>query len=369
MAPVSDPVAIRSVRVAAYRIPTGNGPESDGTLEWDATTVCAVHVEAGGVRGFGYGYVEAAGARLIEDRLIPAVRGRDAMHTLGAWEAMRTVTRNAGTPGLARSAIGIVDIALWDLKSKLLDVNVGVLTGTRRDSCPIYASGGFTSYTVPELQEQLAGWVADGIPRVKMKVGRDPPADVSRVRAAREAIGPDAELFVDANGAYTAAQAIDLAHRFADHGISWFEEPVSSDDLAGLRWIRQRVPPGVAVTAGEYGWDSSYFRRMCAEAAVDVAQPDPIRSGGFTGFLRVAEICDAFSTPISAHTAPQLAVHLCCAAPRVVHLEYFHDHVRIANLVLEGAIVPRDDTMRPDRARPGIGLELKEKDAERYRVY
>lgn len=363
-----EPVPIRSAEVAAYRIPTGK-PESDGTLEWDATTMCAAHVDAGGVRGFGYGYVEAAGARLMEDQLIPAVKGLDAMDVVGAWESMRQRTRNAGHPGLVLSAIGVMDVALWDLKAKLLDVSVATLMGARRAECPVYGSGGFTSYTVGELQDQLAGWVEEGITRVKMKIGRDPESDPERVAAARAAIGPEPELFVDANGAYTRSQATAMAHRLAEHDIAWYEEPVSSDDLSGLRWIRERVPPGVQIAAGEYGGDVFYFRGMCEAEAVDVVQPDPIRAGGFTGFLRAAEVCNAFSTPISAHTAPQLAVHVCCAAPRVLHLEYFHDHVRIGDLLLDGTVRPRGDAMRPDRSRPGIGVELKESDAEKYRVY
>ena len=368
MTRLADGVAIDALSVRAYQVPTET-PESDGTLRWSSTTLTAVHVEAGGVRGFGYGFVDAAGARLIDEKLAPVVVGTDAVDTPGAWEAMRRETRNIGHPGLVLAAIGVVDVALWDLKGKLLDVNVGVLMGARRSECPVYGSGGFTSYPVERLQAQLAGWVEMGIPRVKMKVGREPGRDPERVRAARSAIGPDAELFVDANGAYTRSQAIGLAQRFAEHDVSWFEEPVSSEDLAGLRWIRSRVPAGMRVAAGEYGWDIVYFRRMCEAEAADVVMPDAIRCGGYTGFLRAAEVCAAFATPISAHTAPQLDVHVCCAAPGVLHLEYFHDHARIDDSLIDGAMTPEGGTLRPDRARPGIGLELKERDAEEYRVY
>ncbi len=369
MARSEEPVPIEAATVRAFRVPTDTRPESDGTFEWASTTVCTIHVQAGGKQGFGYGFIDAAGARLIEDGLIPAVRGLDAMNIAEAWEAMRHATRNTGHPGLVRSALGVVDIGLWDLKGELLDVNVSTLMGTRRDACDAYGSGGFTSYDVDRLRRQLAGWVEGGIPRVKMKVGREPGKDVDRVRAAREAIGSDARLFVDANGAYGRAQAIDMAHRFADLGVTWFEEPVSSDDLAGLRRIRDRAPPGMRLAAGEYGWDVFYFRRMCEREAADVLMPDAVRCGGYTGFLRIAELCDAFSTPISAHTAPQIDVHACCAAPGVLHLEYFHDHSRIDDLLIDGTITPTEGALRPDRSRPGIGLRLKERDAGKYRVY
>lgn len=369
MARFEEAVPIESVSVRAYRVPTDTQPESDGTLQWDSTPVCAVHVEAGGERGFGYGFIDIAATRLIEDTLAPAITGLDAMNVPEAWEAMRRQSRNTTLPGLATAAVGVVDVALWDLKGKLLDLNVSTLLGVRRDACDVYGSGGFTSYDVPRLQQQLAGWVDRGIARVKMKVGREPGRDVDRVRAAREAIGPDAELYVDANGAYGHAQAIGMARRFADLDVSWFEEPVSSDDLAGLRRIRDRAPPGMRIAAGEYGFDVFYFRRMCEHEAADVLMPDAMRCGGYTGFLRIADVCDAFSTPISAHTAPQIDVHVCCAAPGVLHLEYFHDHSRIDGILIDGATDPEHGALRPDRSRPGIGLELKTQDAEEFRVH
>lgn len=361
------PIPVESVEVRAYRVPTDR-PESDGTLRWDSTSVCTVHVEAGGRWGFGYGYATAASARLIVDMLSRSVIGLDALSPAAAWETMRRETRNVGHPGVVRAGIGVVDVALWDLKGKLLDVSVSALMGARREACPVYGSGGFTSYSASELKEQLAGWVDQGIPRVKMKVGREPEKDVARVRSAREAIGPEPALFVDANGAYTGSQAIEMAHRFAEHDVSWVEEPVSSDDLTGLRWIRGRLPPGMRLAAGEYGWDVFYFRRMCEAEAADVVMPDVTRCGGYTGFLQAAEVCNAFSTPVSAHTAPQLGIHVCCAAPRVLHLEWFHDHVRTDRMLIDGTIEPVDGTLSPDRSRPGIGLELKEQDAEEYRV-
>lgn len=367
MTRLSDAVPLGRFEVAAYRIPT-SAPESDGTLEWEATGLVVVHVEAGGSRGFGYGYVHPAGAHLIQDVLAPALQGLDAMAVRQAWEGMRRRTRNIGHPGLVMSAIGVVDVALWDLKARLLDVSVSVLLGARREGIPVYGSGGFTSYSIDELQRQLGGWAADGIGAVKMKIGREPDRDPERVEAARDAIGPDVELFVDANGALTAASAIALADRLAEHRISWFEEPVSSEDRAGLRHVRASVPPGVCVAAGEYGATATYFRRFCEDEAADVLMPDVTRCGGFTGFLRCAEVCDSFEVPISAHTAPQLDAHVCPAAPRCLHAEYFHDHARIAHMLFDGALSPVAGELRADRSRPGLGLALKTADAERFRV-
>jgi len=237
-----------------------------------------------------------------------------------------------------------------------------------RESIPIYGSGGFTSYPVERLQRQLSGWVEQGIPRVKMKIGREPEADPGRVRAARQAIGPQADLFVDANGAFHPRGAAALAERVAAEGVTWFEEPVSLDDLEGLALLRRRLPPGMAVAAGEYGYDVVYFRRMLAAGAVDVLQADAGRCAGFTEFRRAAALAAGALVPLSAHTAPALHAHVCCAVAPAIHVEWFHDHVRIERLLFDGVLEPRGGALAPDLSRPGLGLELKRSDAARYRV-
>jgi len=352
---------------SAYRIPTAE-PESDGTFEWDSTTLVLVELSAGDAIGIGYTYADVATASVIQEHLAGAILGRDPMAVPAAWEAMRHAVRNVGRPGIASAAIAAADNAFWDLKAHLLGVPLVTLLGAVRDSVPVYGSGGFTSYSLDQLREQLGAWVKDGIRRVKMKVGREPTADVERVRVAREAIGGTAELYVDANGAYSRKQALAFAERFAGHGVSWFEEPVSSNDLDGMRLIRDRAPPGMDIAAGEYGYDLVYFRRMLEGGAVDVLQADATRCAGMTEFLRVGALCAAHGIPLSAHTAPALHVHVCCALPNVRHIEYFADHVRIEQMLFDGARVPIDGSLRPDLSRPGLGLELKRGDAARYAV-
>ncbi len=358
---------IERVEVAAYTIPTDE-PESDGTLAWDTTTMVCVHASAGGERGFGYTYSHAAAAALVADVLAPLLQGRDAMDVPGAWRAMVSALRNIGRPGLGSAAVSAVDVALWDLKAKLLGVPLASLLGRARESVPVYGSGGFTSYSDERLRGQLGGWAEAGLSAVKMKVGRNPADDPHRVAAARAAIGPDRLLMVDANGAYARRQALAMAQCFAELGVVWFEEPVSSDDLAGLRLIRDRTPLGMEVTAGEYGYDAWYFRRMLDAGAVDVLQADATRCGGITGFLAVAHECAARGTPLSSHTAPALHLAVCCAADSVRHMEYFHDHVRIESMLLDRAPEPREGRLAPDLERPGIGFDLDEAAAQPYRT-
>jgi L-alanine-DL-glutamate epimerase-like enolase superfamily enzyme len=368
-----DPIAkagapVETVAVSAYTVPT-DFPESDGTYAWDRTTLVLVEASAGGKRGLGYTYAGVATAHLVDELLAGVVRGRDALDVPGAWAAMVHAIRNLGRPGVCSMAIATVDSCLWDLKARLLGLPLVKLLGAARAGAAVYGSGGFTSYGVQQLQRQLGGWAAQGIPRVKMKIGTHPADDLARVRAAREAVGPKVELFVDANGAYSRKQALAQAEVFAELGVSWFEEPVSSDDLEGLRLLRDRGPAGMDIAAGEYGYDLWYFRRMLEAGAVDVLQADATRCAGITGFLQVGALCQAGSLELSAHCGPSLHVHPCCALIPFRHLEYFHDHVRIEHMLFDGALSPVGGELRPDLSRPGLELEFKHADAERYRVW
>jgi L-alanine-DL-glutamate epimerase-like enolase superfamily enzyme len=359
--------SIREVRVSAYRIPT-DAHESDGTFEWDSTTMVLVEATAGDVTGIGFTYADESTAALIRESLGKVVTGIDALDIPRAWIAMVQAIRNLGRPGIASMAIAGIDNALWDLKARLLNLPLVKLFGAARDALPIYGSGGFTSYTDERLREQLGGWVRQGIPRVKMKIGREPQRDVKRVEAARAAIGQTAELFVDANGAYSRKQALEFAHAFAEFDVTWFEEPVSSDDLEGLRLIRDQGPPGMDIAAGEYGYDETYFRRMLDAGAVDVLQADATRCAGITGFLMTDVLCQAAHLWLSSHCGPSMHLHVGCAAKRMMHAEYFHDHVRIENMLFDGVAEPADGTLKPDLSRPGHGLEFKQADAEKFRI-
>jgi L-alanine-DL-glutamate epimerase-like enolase superfamily enzyme len=355
---------ITTVGARAYQIPCERH-ESDGTMEWDSVTVVVAEVSAGGETGLGYTYGAGAIAHLITDTLSSVVTGRDALAVPGAWWAMVGAVRNIGWPGVAAMAISAVDIALWDLKAKLLHVCLADLLGRAHEAVPVYGSGGLTSYSESELCAQLSEWVAAGIPRVKMKVGRDPSADPARVRAARGAIGPEAALFVDANGAYSRRQALALARQFADAGVSWFEEPVSSNDLDGLRLIRDAAPPGMEVTAGEYGFTPEYFRGMAG--AVDVLQADVTRCCGVTGLQVVGDLCTVLELPFSAHCAPQIHAHAGAAIGRLRHCEYFHTHARAEEMLFDGVLRPASDgRLHPDPDRPGLGIELRRGDVEAF---
>jgi L-alanine-DL-glutamate epimerase-like enolase superfamily enzyme len=358
-------VPVERLSAQVFTVPTDRR-ESDGTFAWDRTTMVLARVYGGGLEGLGYTYAHAAAAELIEGPLARVVIGADAMHTAAIWHDMSLALRNLGRPGLGWEALSALDVAVWDLKARLLDVSLSALLGPARAAAPVYGSGGFTSYSDDELAAQLSGWAAQGITMVKMKVGRDPERDPRRVAVARAAIGPHVALFVDANGAWTRKQALEQLAAFAPSDPRWVEEPVVASDLAGLRFVRDHALPGVEVAAGEYGYLLPDFRRMLHADCVDVLMADATRCGGVTGLLAVAALAEAHDIPLSTHCAPQLHAHIGVALRPLRHLEYFHDHARVERLLFDGVLEPTGGELGPDPARPGLGLSLRDPDAARF---
>jgi L-alanine-DL-glutamate epimerase-like enolase superfamily enzyme len=355
---------VEDLQVTTATVPT-DAPESDGTFAWSSTTIVLVEVRSGDAAGVGWTYGPAATAAVIAGALRDNVVGADPAEIPRIWLANERALRNAGAVGVGALAISAVDIALWDLKARLLGVALADLLGRFHEAAAVYGSGGFCSYSDEQLREQMRGYADLGIGRVKMKVGRDPERDRHRCAVVREAIGDDVELFVDANGAYGRQEALRWAHVFAgEFGARYLEEPVSSEDLEGLRYLRDRVPPPLVVAAGEYGWNLPYFARMLG--SVHVQQADVTRCGGITNALRVGALCQAAQIPFSAHCAPTVSAHLCCAVQTLAHLEYFHDHARIEDMLFDGTLSPQGGALRPDAARPGLGVTVRPAALARY---
>ncbi len=356
------------VEVSTYTIPT-DAPEGDGTLLWDSTTVVVVQLAAGPTVGTGWTYGPAAVATVVASDLAPLVLDTDPMNIGGTVTHLRTQTRNMTTSGVVGYAISAVDIALWDLKARLLDLPLHHLLGAVRPSVPVYGSGGFVTYDEGTLRDQLSGWVAgQRIPRVKIKIGQEwgsrTDRDLARIHQARSIIGPDVALYVDANGAYSAKQAIRVMADAAEADVTWLEEPVSSQDWAGLHEVRGAVSADVA--AGEYAPDVYDARHLCASGAVDCLQLDASRCGGITEFLRGAAVAASFGLDVSGHCGPHLHAAVCAAVPNVRHIEWFHDHVRIESLLFDGTLDPSGGTITPRDDRAGHGLELRPERAEQW---
>jgi L-alanine-DL-glutamate epimerase-like enolase superfamily enzyme len=363
-------VTIDQIEAHAYTIPTDQ-PEADGTLDWSSTTMVTVVVGDDGVTGLGWTYAAAVAAGLVNDRLAPVVKGADAADIPRLALDMAKACRNLGRPGVAACAISAVDIALWDLRARQLGLPLVDLLGRAREDVPVYGSGGFTTYDDATTERQLATWVDEWrIPRAKIKIGESwgsrEARDLHRVALARRVVG-DAELYVDANGAYEHKQARRLGRTMShEHGVVWFEEPVSSDDLMGLAAIRSACDLDVA--AGEYGYSLEYFARMISARAVDCVQADVTRCGGISVWRQVAALAEAHHLDISGHCAPNLHAHVAASVPNLRHVEYFHDHHRIETEFFEGSLSPSGGSMIPDRTRPGHGLSAREDELARFRL-
>jgi L-alanine-DL-glutamate epimerase-like enolase superfamily enzyme len=349
--------SIDRVTTATYEFPTPE-PEADGTLNWSATTAVTVAVHAGGRTGLGWTYSSPAAASVVDHHLAGVLRGRDAFDVPGGWQAMHRACRNLGTKGLVMQAISAVDMAWWDLKARLLDCSLVRLLGGTTGRVPIYGSGGFTTYDDRELAAQVGWWRSAGAIAMKIKIGEDRgrnvARDLARVQQLRELAGDGITLMVDANGAYTRGQACRVGVELDALGVTWFEEPVSSDDLAGLHAVRDAVR--CDVSAGEYAADS--YDAAGLVPVVDCLQLDATRCGGFTGWLRAAAVAQAHNVDVSAHCAPALHAQVADAAPNLRHVEWFADHVRLEPELVDGVPEVRDGALYVDPDRPGHGMSL-----------
>jgi L-alanine-DL-glutamate epimerase-like enolase superfamily enzyme len=357
---------IDNVDTAVYRFPTPE-PEADGTLTWDATTAVAVTVSCDGLTGLGWTYSSPVAASVIETHFAALVCGRGAHDITATAAAMQNAARNYGASGLVGQAISAVDMALWDLKAKLLDVPLTTLLGACRSEVPIYGSGGFVSSSDGQLAEDVAAWRAAGCRAMKIKIGKDwgtaPQWDVDRVALFGELASDGTELMVDANGAYRTAEAVRIGDELERFAIRWFEEPVSSDDTEGLRVLRSALHCDVA--AGEYIGTTYDAERLAP--VIDCLQADVTRCGGYTGFLRVAAIASAHNLEISTHCAPALHAPVAAAVPNLRHVEWFSDHVRLEPLLVQGVPAVGDGAMVVPSNRPGHGMALAD-DAESFRL-
>jgi L-alanine-DL-glutamate epimerase-like enolase superfamily enzyme len=357
---------VERLEAHAYQIPT-DGPEADGTLAWDHSTLVVVRARAGGRTGTGWTWAPAAAVGVVHELLEPVVVDASALTPGDLQAAMVTAVRNAGRPGLVGMAISAVDVALWDLGARLLDVPLSHWWSEEPRPVPVYGSGGFTTYSEEKLLCQLEGWKQAGVPAVKIKIGESWGAredrDLERTALVREVVGPEIGVFVDANGGYGRVQAARVGRALEDLGVSWFEEPVSSDDLAGLDELHHTLDLDVA--AGEYGYDYSYFERLAP--VVDCVQVDVTRCGGYTEWLRICALVRSLGLDVSAHCAPYLSAPVAAVTPNLRHVEWFHDHVRIARELVDGYREPVGGALEPSD-RPGHGLSFRDDRAQRYLV-
>jgi L-rhamnonate dehydratase len=361
---MDDAPRIEALEVETFRVLTGRNHH--GHLDWETATVVTVHARAGSVTGLGWTYASRAAAILIDDTLKDVVVGLSAFDVGRAHAAMNRALRNVGRRGVGAMALSAIDVALWDLKARLLQKPLVELFGAVRDSVEVYGSGGASNLEGAALVEHLGKWIACGMERVKVRIGTNPASDRARVCTAHNVLPHGMELLVDAGGAYEPKHAIDVAAWLDDEvDVRWLEEPCAADDLDGLARVRDNVRMDVA--AGQYAETDDDVTRLIP--LVDCLQADATRCGGISGFLDVAARCQAAHLPLSANAASQLHAHVGCAAPTLRHVEHHFEHTRVDTLLFDGCLSPVRGTLTPDRARHGHGLTLKRADADRFRVH
>ncbi|MEC3919009.1 enolase C-terminal domain-like protein [Nocardia sp. CDC160] len=357
---------IDGITVEVYRFPTPQ-PEADGTLTWDATTAVVVTVAAEYERGLGWTYSSPAAATVIERHLAPLLLGSSPDDIPDTWDRMHKACRNIGTSGVVAHAISAVDIALWDLKARLLELPLPTLFGKVREATAVYGSGGFVNLSDDQLAEQVLAWESAGCTAVKIKIGIDRRRDLERIALVDKLTGNDTQIMVDANGAYSPGEARRMGHELDRLGVTWFEEPVTSDDPAGLRMVRDALR--CDVTAGEYICTAAEAVHLID--AVDCLQLDVTRCGGYTGFRYAASLAAYHHRDISAHCAPALTASIAASMPRLRHVEWFIDHARLEPLLVEGAPQVQDGRIPPrgnsDADPFGHGMRLAATAAD-YRI-
>ncbi|MCY3801101.1 MAG: mandelate racemase/muconate lactonizing enzyme family protein [Chloroflexi bacterium] len=360
---------ITQVRTSLVAVPRSRAVADATATKMGTGGHCFVHVETDeGVEGLGMSTASRAVREVIEHDLKPLLIGADPLHIEGLWQAMFWQVRGFGRKGVAIQALSAVDIALWDLKAKYLGLPLFKLLGPCRESTPIYGSGGWTSFTREELVEEQTGYVERGMRRVKMKVGMDfgskTRQDLSRLRAVREAVGDDVEIYIDANNGYTAKQAIGLSPRFQEYDVGWLEEPVMADDIDGLARVARAIP--IPVATGEHEYTKYGFKDLLVRGAADIAQPDVGRVGGVTEWMKVAQLADAFNIPVASHGYQLVHLHLACATPNMLVVEVLGTVEEADRILYKEFPVPSGPDWAPDPDKLGLGLELNPATVERY---
>lgn len=363
---------MKITRVSATPLNLPVSVSISGRTKNTSLSICLVTIETdSGITGTGMTAIteEEVVASIVNDIASHALEGQDPMRHELLWEKLYWLLTPRGQSGYASHAIAALDLALWDIKGKALGQPCWRLLGGARSQVPVYATFGFAFFERDELAEAAKSWVGRGFTRLKMTVGhhglqrRDEPRplaeviteDVQRIRAVREAVGPDVELYIDANCSLDYFHAQSLAQRVEQYGITFFEEPVSQNDIPNL--VKLRAKTSIPLAAGQNEGLASRFRDMLVAQAVDVVQPNACITGGFTQCSRVAGMAAAFNTRFANGGAwPHHNMHLHAGLANGSLVEYHSVAVDCCKLVFDGLPEPTNGWLTLPET-PGLGFE------------
>ncbi|WP_458209895.1 mandelate racemase/muconate lactonizing enzyme family protein [Haladaptatus sp. NG-SE-30] len=318
----------------------------------------------------GYGGADVV-AQAVESVLAPMVEGEDPRDTARLWRKMFDGTVQIGRKGVMVRAISCIDTALWDIKAKAAGMPLYKLLGGHADAVPAYASGGYyrEGKGLEDLRKEMKTYVDRGHDVVKMKVGRKPlEEEVERVRVAREAIGPDRTLLMDANGKWKNKQeAVRACRKFAEYDPYFIEEPVMPDSLDLYHEVNEALD--YAVAGGELEFSRYGFADLLREDAVEIVQPDVSVVGGVTEWMRVVNMAACHDIPVAPHYNWDLHIQLLAAIENGLWIEYFYrdSDVKAFDDVLEHPVEPEDGMIQLPQ-RPGHGVELNRDALDEFRM-
>jgi L-alanine-DL-glutamate epimerase-like enolase superfamily enzyme len=361
---------ITGVRTAVYRVPPAVRIEDSiqRVSHWEL--VVTTLTTDGGPTGTGLAYTNGFGGtavrELVDTYVAPLVVGQDPVDVERIWRACWWELHSLGSGGMIRLALAAIDIALWDILAQHAQVPLYRLLGGTREGIPAYASAINAHLDGEPLVEQMRGFVAQGYRALKMKVGRDNPAeDVERVGAVRRAIGPGVKLMLDVNQAWTAGEAVRRTALVRPFDPFWLEEPILADDRQGH--VQVRALTGVPIAVGETLYTRYEFADYMRAGAVDIVQADVIRVGGYTEWMKIAKLAESFNLPVAPHFMMELSVHALCAVPNGLILEDLRGGSLTDMGLLAEPVAVKQGELRPP-ARPGHGIALNVEALRPYEV-
>lgn len=357
---------IERIESAYFRLPLEpSGDAGHGAI--DTEEIITVKLHAGGLTGHGYAYTIGRGGRglhaLVEHDLAPLLVGRDATDIEALWRLMWQRLLYVGRGGLASFAIAALDIALWDLRGLREKKPLYALLGAQARDIPAYGSGVDLPKPLPGLLSQTAGFLARGLPGVKVKIGKaDPHEDEARVGAVRKLVGDDVDLMVDANMAWSEPEALERGKRLEQFDLYWYEEPCIPEQVEAHARLARELDVPIAI--GESLHSEHEFRSYVEQRALDVLQIDPVTNGGITASLRALKMADAAGLRTSSHYTDEISAHLLCASRGAVYLE---KHAFALDRYLQEPQRVVDGRVRPTES-PGTGMRFDERALEPYRA-
>ncbi len=352
-----------------FNYPNRHGFQSSGGVTTSrVTSLILVHTDQKEI-GIGSAYSHPALVQIVVQQLSDLLRGYETADVEAIWEKMYGWTRWFGRKGAAMSALGGIDVALWDLRGKSLGKPVWQLLGGSEPSCPAYASALLWN-TMDGLATEATRHLEHGFRRMKMRLGKDEEYDTSAVAAVRQAIGPNHDLMCDASMRYHLTLARRIGRVLAENRVFWFEEPFPPEDLDSFAGLRSTVR--VPVAAGENEFGAQGFRELIERKAVDIVQADASRCGGITEVCRVADMAHKAGLKLAPHSwsdavAIMANAQVVAATPHALTVEVDQTGNPFVEELLAEPLQVKDGRLQLS-LKPGLGIELNQAAMEKYRM-